>query len=335
MFTFPMPLQTLQDPQIATPGLFVTGLAAITGFYLISKVYDRLAFKLAHYLYRPETETPGGIPDSLRRASEQGVRMDFALLRDGAATKSVPCRILNYSAEGVEIEAPDWMRSPQVLVGKSASCFFKVKAEQRELGEEHFQFESLVRGFRREHNGSTVIQLNPPLWFTRTQRRQHLRVSPPPKHFVDFSIWRIRSAEAPLDGLGRSSLAIRPESGRFYRIVNISAGGAMLVLDRRSFRTTGLSSEEGAQWLVRMVLSDPVKDRYVRVWAKAEVASCSSDRGRDLEIGLKFTAVSVHSQEVKEFQWREVDEEGIEPIEAWIFAVSLEYHRQGRDELIA
>lgn len=218
--------------------------------------------------------------------------------------------------------SPVWNRQP-------VQVFFKTTTKRKAS---YYQFNSQVMD--AQICGDTfVLQLPVPDELDPGQKRSFVRVEPQGDSVLGIGLWPMSdSVPLPTDinDMERAVFNYRPGKAEDVHIVNLSAGGMRLSMEKKlnPFETLDLSN--GSQLLCLLILRSNEGEGSLPFWLACTIVSCGEDpekRGT-LFLGLRFTNWALMEEGETGIAWFPIHKDrGVAPLATWVMRHHLEQHK--------
>jgi hypothetical protein len=288
-------------------------------------------FKIVYRKVRSRLDDiPGRLAAEARRvlqvAMDRRSKVDVSM----GTGKSAPCSILRLGDDTVTLEAPAYTKLTKDAVGKTAECFFKIPGEAGGGHWDFYRFRGEVLSLVPGQDKSKALTLTLPSAVDPGQKRRFFRLSPPRQMIPRLAAWPGKFAETKIRGLPKPNLKFKVDAESHAHLVNISAGGLLLDVDRNHLVRSGLPQEKGDTWLFLVSVQDPANEERLDWWLQANLVNVLEGNPGRLELAFRLTGFA-DSLEDDAPTWQPIPEEGVEVIASWVFLRSMELAREGKD----
>ncbi len=215
--------------------------------------------------------------------------------------------------------SPVWAREP-------VQVFFKTTAKRKAS---YYQFSSYVIDAQIRRN-TFVLQLPVPATLEPGQKRSFVRVEPQKGAVLGLGLWPM-SDRLPLPTsihtMKQATFNFRPGKSEDVRVVNLSAGGMRLSMDKelKPFDTLDLST--GSQVLCLLVLRSNEGEMPLPFWLACTIVSFSENQEKNspLFLGLRFTNWALMENGRTDIVWFPIHKDrGVAPLASWVMRHHLE-----------
>lgn len=274
---------------------------------------------------------PAAIAALLRQAVDGRAKFEVAF-RIGE-NLFVPCTPLDVGNKGVTLDLGPGRTLDAHWKGRTVRVYFRTDEGE---GPAFLAFESPILDVAAR-GGSPLCVLATPTALERTQKRLHLRVSPPEEMLLGLALWQAKASlpEAmAMDGLGPAQLSLHPGRTRpVIRVENISAGGLRLAVELAAARLAELRCTVGSRLFARLDLYLPEAGGKLRLWLHLRVQNGFDDAAM-AEIGCMILHQGVVREDEHEamIHWRPVSDDGVAVLGNWAIQRDLEQHRMAQGE---
>jgi hypothetical protein len=211
------------------------------------------------------------------------------------------------------------------FVGRDVRCFFKIKAVTRDkkVGEHFYFFIAPILDVEVMPDETKVVTLSLPSLLNQGQKREYFRYSPPKAYVIDLSVWPEEFESEKIVKMPPARCQLEGEGDFKGYVVNLSAGGMLLELDRMYVIHSGLPLDVGKAWLIRLTLLGLNND-LLRVWLMGRLVNVLDTNMGKFLISFRFTKFAWRSEDLPELDWRALTSDGVPPIASWILKRSVE-----------
>ena len=310
----------------------LAAVLVLAGAGILVNLYLRRRFKLvpSNWVTRP-----GEIRAVFEQAVTQRSKIELSFTRRDQARQTTSCQLADVTADHLILELSDFIEVHQGWIGRSFECFFRIQAGKTTGQMNFYNFNAEVVGVKKLADGTTHLTLGLPDHVVLQQKRIHLRLEPPTAYVLGVALWPQQLDEkarpvANVKEWGRPPLVLIPgKTGGTLRLSNISAGGLRLEVAYEARKEAGLELDIGQYVNLLLTLHDPVDKGVLKHWLTARVQNRYEDySSKELEVGLRITAVGERTAGSAEIAWRKAPEDGLPDLENWVVRRHLELFRE-------
>lgn len=218
--------------------------------------------------------------------------------------------------------SPVWAREP-------VQVFFKTTAKRKAS---FYQFNSYIMDAQICGN-TFVLQLPVPAALEPGQKRSFVRVEPQKEAVLGMGLWPMSDSlplPTSINAMERATFNFRPGKSEDVHIVNLSAGGMRLSMDKalKPFDTLDLSN--GSQVLCLLILRSNEGEISLPFWLACTIVSFGEDpeKHSSLFLGLRFTNWALMENGRTDIVWFPIHKDrGVAPLASWVMRHHLEQHK--------
>lgn len=275
---------------------------------------------------------PSRIKENIQAAQDQRSKFEFSFHAEETAGMSVSCSIKEFGKGVITLDSCTVDKIGRDWVGRQVRCFFRVTSGKKK--HMHFYaFSSKISGIKQLPGTMSEVMIAIPDRLELQQKRAHLRVEPPSDYVLGFAVWPERfdkghAHDGHVAHWDKPNLIIMPKKRAGVRIVDVSAGGLRMKIDRAQAKESGLSFNITRQFFLLMDLFVPEKGAKLRIWAVGKVRQVFEDVDA-VEVGMQFIKIGEPVPEEKKLLvWKTLDEDGITDLGNWAVRRQLELYRE-------
>lgn len=195
-------------------------------------------------------------------------------------------RSLTIEINGLKTLSDKWL-------GRPATVFFRLLLDKEFT---YYTFTSHIESIHLPRQGVCHITLPIPTALENRQKRSFLRIMPPKEFLLGSAIWcgETLPPDESLNEIAmwpRPKLLLIPGRAEQYQLLDISAGGARVIIPNTVLRMLGLQFAASERLLLILDLFAPEESRRLRFWMQCRVRNAWIEHGtRNMHIGMQFLA---------------------------------------------
>ncbi len=296
-------------------------------------------FVLSHYLNRYRRarakdsgdwiSKPENILEIFQQALRERSRFEVSFASGNLRRRTTHCALIDVSNDVMVLEPPLNTAFSSKMEGREMRAFFGISSAKSP--NEHIYYTSVSQLLEVERISPDLVhlKLKLPLRLSVSQKRDHLRLSPPLKYLGEVAMWpdnaecRIRFESLALNGVDELTDSIK------YRIINLSAGGMSLeVVYPSRTRLISETAGVGEECFLFFNLLRPESDIQEDYFFTARVRH-RLELGMTVKLGLKFLQrVYPDPLEEGKLHWEIVGPDGVSDLADWVMLRHLELFRE-------
>jgi|GEM_PF-4884755 len=280
--------------------------------------------KLILFLVRKVKDKPVQIRDAdlyeiLQVADRERSRFDLVF----GNVKPIPCALRELERSRLLLEAPSYLNLTKKYIGRDVRCFFKTNVPDKVTGKNFYYFHTQILDVAVVEDDIKVVTIGLPALLNTGQQREFFRYRPPGAYIIGVAIWTDAYYSENVQKLPPPRCKLEGEGDYKGYMVNISAGGMLLAIDRSHIIHCGLPLDAGKRWFIQVTLLGLEND-LLRVWLLCRVMTVLDTSVGKFEIALRFSGFAFHNEAPGPLQWRTIPDDGVPPIARWVLKRSVE-----------
>lgn len=309
-------------------------LALVVGGFLLVRVAFRYRLAKAIYVPAGDIHDAAKINNILDHCILRRSKLEFKITgrQSGQLVSGMPMAL---RAEKIILAmSVPFNVNHQKMLGEKIHCYFKVHQEKHDV---FLNFFSAIELVQQGEAGFLELGITLPEALLAGQKRNFLRIEPPADFILEIAIWPEYSTgetswRTTTNDFPDPALHDVEGKDKSLALVDISAGGAGIIINRATAGAAGISLTKGARFMLRLGLWDPSEERELPpLWLVCRVQKyLSSPRSREVEIGMQFIAWSqAKNADTHELRWFILEEEDEVPtLGDWVAKRHLEHYRK-------
>lgn len=278
---------------------------------------------------------------NLQAAVNQRAKVEFKYEDDNNGRVTTSCSILDVALDKITLEGSAYLKIGKNRIGRKTECNLRIRSLDHSGRNEFYAFTSTIRDIQ-QHEMGTLIVLDFPETFVRSQKRRHFRIEPPSKYIQGVAIWEADSSGRDADNpkaWGKPDIFIKQNEVRSGTLSNLSAGGVRLTITKNSLKEKNVVFDIGKKFYIWVLLLEPTEDaerpEKLKFWFKCVVRNIFEDTDcRCMTIGMKFesSGLCTHKEGDELVTWKAIPDGGYEPLSNWIAKLHLDMLRSVQRE---
>jgi hypothetical protein len=264
-------------------------------------------------------------------------RSNFELSLTSGNSKVLVCTLTDVHYACLALELPAYVSPSESWIGREVQVFFAIPADGSQKA--HYFFHSEILDLFPGEAENVSVLINYPQSLQQKQKRNHLRLDPPPRFVTSVKVWPASSApgtglETNLQRFAEPLLQVPGQVGEEgqIRIMNLSASGLRLKISRGARKKSGIIPDDFRACIIALNLQGVEDETPLQPLLHCRVKNIHEDVvSRDLQLGLQFTArgQQVDQRNPEQVRWERVDpEQGVEEIGTWVIKLHLKLYRE-------
>lgn len=324
---------------------WVIGLAIACGIIILLLIIRWLLNRNRVYIPVDRVTNQSQIRDILEIAFDQRRLFEIQVSADNNTRRpTLRCSPEGFVKDGINLELNSIKQLSENWLGRPVSIYFRVKLNGDFI---FYTFASTIKSIHVPKTGICVITVGLPQYLDNRQKRSFLRIQPPEEFVLGGALWYGQSMPEA-DRLNDLSLWPRPLllslPGKLeqFRFMDLSAGGARIVIPSATSRQYRLQFATISQVMLMLDLHDPEQNKRIRFWLLCRIQSVWMEHvSHDIQLGVQIIAWAKPKDPPNEFthpggalEWMKLSNvQDVEPLGNWIMRRHLELFRDTTDEI--
>ena len=323
-------IETFGDPALSREGLGLVAIslglaAALMGVYFLQRRYRaRRALEPVNWLTRP-----AHIRSVMDRALQARSPVELSFEDNQSRRVTTQCTLLDLGEGEFFLEPPYKTGFTESMTGRTMRCFFGAPSDKSKVQKVFYTGVCPLLEVQDRGMGVKRLRMGAPVRLSVSQKREHLRLTPPSKFMGRVVLWS--------DSLGSRTAfeaAAKGDRVRFPRspkvkLIDLSAGGMALEAvyeNRRQRKEESPAVGDDCYLMFEVVKPGGLGVRPFFVSARPRQRL---ELGLTAQLRLKFTHHVYPDPKKPDFlHWERLGSDGLVELDDWIVARHLELFRK-------
>ena len=254
-------------------------------------------------------------------------RIKLVLEVEGHA-EDIKANLIELSDTDITLEVLSLKAASDTWAGHKVSCFFFLRNQGAEGGEQVLGFASSISSVQRSGNGRVHFVLPFPRTISNAQRRRSVRIKVSPEKVQIFKLWHKRSLGVTIPDTS-PCLDKQTNGARGFKVGNISASGVQLQLQDALMQkvlpknVNYDASDIGKSFCFYLKAVPDVGSPTVSVWVTAVLRHIVNLHTNETSLGFELVAEGVMGEDRK-LVWKSLKHQEVGGLSKLLFKWSLD-----------